>query len=110
MVVWLVAQRDPLFPELLVALSVDVQAGTGLGQRVVLKDPAHVVEQAGDRQHYGGRTDFILPLQEELGVLVSLGGGTAEPNHCLGLVVSHSLPCQVQLAQHVLGVLVARLR
>ena len=103
MVVWLVAQRDPLFPELLVALSVDVQAGTGLGQRVVLKDPAHVVEQAGDRQHYGGRTDFILPLQEELGVLVS-------SNHCLGLVVSHSLPCQVQLAQHVLGVLVARLR
>ena len=48
MVVRLVAQSDPLFPELLAALLVDVQAGTGPGQRVVLKDPAHVVEQAGD--------------------------------------------------------------
>ena len=48
-----------------------------------------------------------LPLQQELCVLVPLGGGTAEPDHWLGLVVSHSLPCQVQLAQHILGILVA---
>ena len=67
MVVWLVAQRDPLFPELLAALSVDVQAGTGLGQRVVLKDPAHVVEQMGGRQHDGGRMEGVLPFEEEQG-------------------------------------------
>ena len=53
--------------------------------------------------------EAVLVFQEELRVLVSLGGGAAEPVHRLSLVVSHSLSCQVQLAQHVLGILVARL-
>ena len=69
-----------------------------------------MVEQAGGRQHNGGRTEVTLPFQEELSVLVSLGGGAAEPVHRLGLVVSYALSCQVQLAQHILGILVSRLR
>ena len=72
-----------------------METGAGLGQGVILKDPAHVVEQAGGRQHDGGRTEVILVFQEELCILVSLGGGTAEPVHRLGLVVSHTLSCEV---------------
>ena len=49
-------------------------------------------------------------FQEELCIPVSLGGGTAEPVHRLSLVVSHALSCEVQLAQHILSVLVACLR
>lgn len=52
--------------------------------------------------------EVTLAFQEELSVLVSLGGGAAEPVHRLGLVVSHALSCQVQLAQHILGILVVR--
>ena len=44
MVIWFMAQSDSLFPELLAALPVDVQAGAGSRQRVILEDPAHVVE------------------------------------------------------------------
>ena len=38
-----------------------------VGQSVVLKDPAHVVEQAGGRQHDGGRMEGVLPFEEEQG-------------------------------------------
>ena len=54
-----------------------METGAGLWQGVILKDPAHVVEQAGGRQHDGGRTEVVLPFQEELSVLVFLGGGAA---------------------------------
>ena len=77
---------------------------------MILEDPAHVVEQAGDRQHDGGWTEATLPLQEELCVLVSLGGGTAEPHHRRCLILLHTLSSQVQFTQHILGVLVACLR
>ena len=50
-----------------------MKAGAKSGQGVVFEDPAHVVEQAGGRQHDGGRTEVILVFQEELCVLVSLG-------------------------------------
>ena len=81
-----------------------------MGQRVILKDPAHVVEQAGDRQHDGGWAEIVSLLQEELSILISLGGGTTKPRYCLGLVLWKPLPGQVQLTQHVLGVLVVGLR
>ena len=44
-----------------------MKAGAGVVQGVVLKDPAHVVEQAGGRQHDGGRMEGILPFEEEQG-------------------------------------------
>ena len=54
--------------------------------------------------------EAVLVLQKELRVLVSLGSGAAEPVHRLSLVVSHALSCEIQLAQHILGILVACLR
>ena len=84
-----------------------METGAGLGQGVILKDLAHVVEQAGGRQHDRGRTEVILVFQEELCILVSLGSGATEPDHRLGLVAGYSLTSQVQLAQHILGILVA---
>ena len=95
MVIRFVAHSDFLCLDFSSQFAAHLQAGAGLGQRVILEDPAHVVEQAGGRQHDGGRTEVVLPFQEELSVLVPLGGGAAEPDHRLGLVVSHSLPSQV---------------
>ena len=110
MVIRFVAHSDFLFLNLSPKFAVYLEAGAGSRQGVILEDPAHVVEQAGDRQHDGGWTEATLPLQEELCVLVSLGGGTAEPVQRLGPVVNHSLPRQLYLAQHILGILVTRLR
>ena len=110
MVIRFVAHSDFLCLDFSSQFAVHLQASAGSGQRVILEDPAHVVEQVGDRQHDRGWTEVILPFQEELCVLVSLSGGTAEPVYRLGLVMSYSLPCQVQLAQHVLGVLISCLR
>ena len=107
MVIRLVAQGDFLLLDSPSEFAVHMETGAGLWQGVVLKDPAHVVEQAGGRQHDGGRTEVILVFQEELCILVSLGGGTAEPVHRLSLVTGCSLSCQVQLAQHVLGILIS---
>ena len=76
----------------------------------VLEYPSHVVEQLSDRQHDRGRAEIVLLLHKELGVWISLGGGTAEPHHRLGLILWKPLSRQAQLAQHVLGVLVSRLR
>ena len=76
---------------------------------MILKEPAHVVEQPGNRQHHRGRVEIISLLQEELSILISLSGGAAEPHHCLGLIPWLPLSRQAQLAQHVLSVLVSRL-
>ena len=78
-------------------------------QGAVLKAPAHVVEQAGNCQHDRGRSNIIVPLQKELGVLISLSG-PAEPHYCLDLIRLNTLPSQIQLSQHILGILVSRLR
>ena len=72
-----------------------MKAGARSGQGVILKDSAHMVEQVGGRQHNGGRTEGILPFQEELSVLVPLGGGPSEPVRRLGLILLHTLPHQV---------------
>ena len=78
MVIRFVAHSDFLFLNFSPELAVDMDASARSGQRAILEDPAHVVEQAGGRQHNGGRTEVTLPFQEELSVLVSLGGGAAE--------------------------------
>ena len=44
-----------------------MKAGTRSGQGVILKDTAHVVEQARGRQHDGGRMEGVLPFEEEQG-------------------------------------------
>ena len=67
MVVRLVAHSDLLLLDLSSEFAVDMETGAGVGQSVVLKDPAHVVEQAGGRQHDGGRMEGVLPFEEEQG-------------------------------------------
>lgn len=109
MVIRLVAQSDTPRLEFLPALPVDAQTSAGSRQGAVLKAPAHVVEQAGNCQHDRGRSNIIVPLQKELGVLISLSG-PAEPHYCLDLIRLNTLPSQIQLSQHILGILVSRLR
>ena len=110
MIVLFVAMDETLLPQLLTALAVDVgEPRAALRQGVVLEDPAHVVEQAGNCQHDRGRSNIIVPLQKELGVLISLSG-PAEPHYCLDLIRLNTLPSQIQLSQHILGILVSRLR
>ena len=86
MVIRLVAHSNALLHEFLPALSVDVQPSSRPWEGVILKDPAHVIEQPGDRQHHRGRAEVVSLLQKELSILISLGGGTAEPHHRLGLI------------------------
>lgn len=74
-VVRFVAQGDALLPELQQALAVDLEyAGASCRHGVLLEDPAQVVEQPGDGEHHPGRPKVVLPVQEELGIPVSLCG------------------------------------
>ena len=86
MVIRLMTHSNALLHELLSALPVDVQSSPRLGQGMIFKDSAHVVEQPGDRQHHRGLVEIVSLLQEELSILISLGGGVAEPRHCLVLI------------------------
>ena len=86
MVIRFVAHSNALLHKLLPALPVDVQSSPRLGQSMIFKDSAHVIEQPGDRQHHRGRAEIVLLLHKELGILIPLGGGTAEPRHRLGLI------------------------
>ena len=95
MVVRLVAHSNFLFLNFSLEFFVDMKTGTRWGDGVVLKDPAHVVEQAGGRQHGGGWMEVTLAFQEELRVLVPLGSGASEPHHRLELILGHSLSSQV---------------
>ncbi len=85
MVIRLVAHSNALLHELLPTLPVDVQPGSRPWEGMIFKDPAHVIEQPSDRQHHRRMVEIVSLLQEELGILISLGSGTAEPHHCLGL-------------------------
>ena len=110
MVIRFVAHSNLLLLDLPPELSIHLLTYWGGGRHgVVLKDPAHVVEQAGNCQHDRGRSNIIVPLQKELGVLISLSG-PAEPHYCLDLIRLNTLPSQIQLSQHILGILVSRLR
>lgn len=95
-VIRLVAQGDALFLEFLQPLPVDLNtAGAGLGNRVVLEYPAHVVEQPGHRQHRRGRTVFFQMVQEVLGILVVLFGGPGQPVNGLLLIIGNFLAGEV---------------
>lgn len=87
MVIRLVAHRNLLLLDLPPEFSIHLLARRDVGRhRVVLEDPAHVVEQLGDRQHYRGRVEIVPLLQKELSILISLDRGTAEPHHCPSLI------------------------
>ena len=74
-VVRLVAQGDALLPELAQALAVDLEyAGVSSRHGVLLEYQAHEVEQPGHGEHHPGRPKVVLPVQEELGIPVSLCG------------------------------------
>ena len=104
------AQGDALFLKLFQPLPVDLDtAGAGLGNGVVPEHPAHVMEQPGHRQHRRGRTVFLQVVQEILGILVTLLRRLAQPVYGLLLIVENLPTSKVQLAQHVLGVLISPL-
>ena len=73
MVIRLVAHGDLLLTDLLAQFAICSLTARRAGRNgVVLKDPAHVVEQLGSRQEHIGTAVVIEVVQEELGVLVSL--------------------------------------
>ena len=110
MVVRLVSHGDLLRPDLSEQLSVHAMSRRG-GRRhgVILKYLPQVVEQLGGRQERIGAVVVMEVLQEELGVLVSLGCRFPEPAVRLLSITSHILSGEVQLAQGVLRILVALL-
>ena len=87
MVIRLVAHRNLLLLDLPPEFSIHLLARRDVRRhRVVLEDPAHVVEQLGDRQHHRGRAEMVSLLQKELSILISLDRGTAKPHHRLCLI------------------------
>ena len=57
-------------------LPVDLDAAMDRRRRcLVLEYPAHVVEEAGGSQHDRWRLQVIPAVQEELSVVIALGGG-----------------------------------
>ena len=96
---------EPLHP-----FSVDLDSGvTGLGEGLLLKYLAHVVEQFRDREHHRGRFEVVQPVQEELGVDVTLICGLRQPVDSSGLVILKFLAREIQLAQHILAPLISQL-
>lgn len=88
MVIRLVTQGHALLLQLFQPLAVDLDsAGAGLGDGVVPEHPAHVMEQPGHRQHCRGRAVFFQIVQEILGILVTLLGGSGQPVDCSFLVI-----------------------
>ena len=73
MVVRLMAHGDLLLLDFSSKFAVDMEASARSGQRAILKDPAHMVEQAGGRQHDGGRMEGVLPFEEEQGSGMEIG-------------------------------------
>ena len=63
----------------------------------------------GGRQQHRGRSKQVKPVEKELCVLVALGGGQLQPLLCQRLILRHLTPQQVELAQCILGELVATL-
>lgn len=66
---------DFLFPDSCHEISVDLDAAVdGRRRCLVLEDTAHVVEKTGGGQHDRGWLQTIPAVQEELSVVVALGG------------------------------------
>lgn len=109
-VIRLVAQGDALLLQLLQPFPVDLNtSGAGLRDGVVPEDPAHVMEQPGHCQHRRGRTVFLQMVQKVLCILTALLGGLGQPICGFLLVAGNLLTSKVQLAQHILGVVVSPL-
>ena len=73
MVIRLVAHGDLFLTDLLEQFTVCSVTARRAGRNgVVLKDPAHVVEQFGGREEHIRTVVVIEVIQKELGVLISL--------------------------------------
>ena len=73
MIIRLVAHGDFLLTDLLEQFAIHSLTARRAGRNgVVLKDPAHVVEQFSGREEYIRAAVIIDVIQEELGVLISL--------------------------------------
>ena len=99
-----VAQSDLLGPDFLAQLEVHtVPHRAGGRDGILLKNPAHVVDQLGGREEHIGAVVVMEVLQEELSVLVPLFCRRGEPLPCL-LPVPRDLPArEIQLPQPVGG-------
>ena len=96
MVIRLVAHGDLLLTDLLEQFAIRSLTARRAGRNgVVLKDPAHVVEQLGGREEHIRAVVVIEVIQKELGVLVSLGCGFPEPAVCLLSIPSHIFSSEV---------------
>lgn len=94
--------RQPL------AVNLDA-AGSGLGQGSFLKEPAHVVEQTGDAQEHMGRPAAVLMLEKGFRIDIALLRSPIQPVCTQRFVVLHTLAHEIQLAKHVLCVLITSL-
>ena len=73
MVIFFVTECDALSLEFFQPLTVYLNATrSGARQRVVLKDPSHVVEQSGNTQEHVGRQIAVLPVQQCIGIGIAL--------------------------------------
>ena len=110
MIIRLVAHGNLLLTDLLAQFAIcSVAARRARRNGVILKDPAHVMEQLGGREEHIGLAAVIEVIQKELGVLISLGRGFPEPAVRLLSIPSYILSNEVQLAQGVLRILVTLL-
>jgi len=108
MIVSLVAHGHTLLGEAFPAFRVDAHARRIVGRLgIVTKDPPHVVEQFGRRQHHGWISELVEAVEEELSVLVALGGGAGQPFLGLFTILLHIPAQEIQLAQGVLGKLIS---
>ena len=102
MVIRLVPQSQSPLPELLTALAVDLQPPVhGVCLAVVLKDPAHVVQQPCHRLGCD-RPVLVLVIQQMLGVWVSLGRRAGQPLPSQGLVSGYAISESIQSSQCIL--------
>lgn len=101
------ACRDFLFSDPLYQLALRMMPCRIRGQRSLLEYPAHVVEQPGGRQQYCRGLIFILVIQGELRVPISLCGRLCQPVGGLFLVMRNLIASEIQFAESVLGILIS---
>lgn len=65
------------------------------------------MKQFGRRQQNGRISELIKAVQEELSILIALGGGTGQPSFGLFPILFHIPTQEIQLAQRVLGKLIS---
>ena len=104
-VIRLMAHGDLLFLDSAPQLAIRVLAmSSAYNVGVVLEDTPYRMEQTVYRQDGGGQRRTIMPLQQNLGIGVSLLRRLGQPVDGLPHVLGDILTLPVQLAQQIFGV------